>query len=145
MLSGNPIGKHIMPSVEEKSKAEKCWVLVGPWIAQDVHVAGVRWFHDMRSRKVVERNPLGVMWRITIVGHSQSSVGITPHEGDPRLSGRVDEAPVDPSCHVVLLLPEHSSNWTDEFNNTNTCTRGTVFCKEKYLGMFGLWPVLASY
>ena len=30
MLPGNPICKHIMPSVEEKSKTEKCWVLVGP-------------------------------------------------------------------------------------------------------------------
>ena len=86
-----------------------------PWIAQDVHAAGVRWFHDMGSRKVVEGNPLGVMWRISIVGHSESSVGITPHEGDPRLGGRVDEAPVDPSCHVILLLPEHNSNWTDAY------------------------------
>ena len=30
MLPGNAIGEHIMPSVEEKSKTEKCWVLVGP-------------------------------------------------------------------------------------------------------------------
>ena len=113
MLPGNPIGKHIMPSVEEKSKAEKCRVLVGPRISQDVHVAGVGRFHDMGSGKVVEGNPLGVVRRITIVGHSESPVGITPHKGDPGLGGRVDEAPVDPSCHVVFLLPEFFSNLTN--------------------------------
>ena len=124
MLPGNPIGKHIVPSVEEKSETEKCWVLVGSRIAEDIHVAGVRWFHDMGCGKVVEGNPLGIVRRITIVGHSESPVGITPHEGDPGLGGRVNEAPVDPSCHVVLLLPENISNLTKfqiELKNTSAC------------------------
>ena len=105
MLPSNPIREHIVPAVEEEAKAEQSRVLVGSRVAQDVHVARVRGLHDVRGGEVVKRNPLCVVGRVTVVGHSESSVGITPHQRDPGLGGRVDEAAVDPGRHVVLLLP----------------------------------------
>ena len=106
MLLGNSLGEDIVPPVEEKSEAEERWVLVGPGVSQHVHVRRVSWLHDVRRWKVVKGNPLRVVRWVAVLGHPQPALGVAPHEGNPRLSGRVDEAAVDPSCHVVLLLPE---------------------------------------
>ena len=84
----------------------ECWVLVGPGVAQHVHVRRVCWLHDVWRREVVEGNPLRVVRWVAVLGHPQPALGVAPHQGNPRLSGRVDEAAVDPGRHMVLLLPE---------------------------------------
>ena len=106
MLLGNSLSENIVPAVEEKSEAEERWVLVGPGVAQHVHVRRVCWLHDVRRREVVKRHPLRVVRWVAVLGHPQPALGVAPHEGNPRLSGRVDEATIDPGRHVVLLLPE---------------------------------------
>ena len=92
-----------MPAVEQDGKCQQSWILIYPWITQDVHSGWIRRLLDVRSGKVVQRDALRVVRRIPVLRLLQRPVLERPHDVDPRLQRRVDKTSVDPGRDFIFL------------------------------------------